>query len=271
MKVVNRLAPVLLTVVALATLTAGSGGQTADPGATLVSVRVRRLLLHDSTMLEGVAKLSSEHLDLSFAFEDILKAKFSDPPASQRRFDLDLENRTISEILDELCRKDGRYAWTRDGLTINVYPTAVSHDKSYLLNRRLAQFELKGVTNAEQAVFSLVSQLPAPFEQIACAQAGGDTSYANRWNGVLRGLTVRQAFNLVARNLGVRGGWIFSGSQDFRTIGFHKGMIQLGDSGNGPDRMNGAQILSVAAYPVRTNTLQWTGTGVTYTSDGPTQ
>ncbi len=31
------------------------------------------------------------------------------------------------------------------------------------------------------------------------------------------------------------------------------------------------QTLSVAGYPVRTNTLQWTSAGVTYTSNGPTQ
>jgi hypothetical protein len=31
------------------------------------------------------------------------------------------------------------------------------------------------------------------------------------------------------------------------------------------------QTLSVAGYPVRTNTLQWTSTAVTYTSQGPTQ
>jgi hypothetical protein len=32
-----------------------------------------------------------------------------------------------------------------------------------------------------------------------------------------------------------------------------------------------AQSLSIAGYEVRTNTLQWTSGGVTYTNDGPTQ
>lgn len=31
------------------------------------------------------------------------------------------------------------------------------------------------------------------------------------------------------------------------------------------------QTIKVAGYPIRTNTLQWTSTGVTYTNDGPTQ
>jgi hypothetical protein len=31
------------------------------------------------------------------------------------------------------------------------------------------------------------------------------------------------------------------------------------------------QTVSVAGYQVRTNTLEWTSVGVTYTSDGPTQ
>ena len=32
-----------------------------------------------------------------------------------------------------------------------------------------------------------------------------------------------------------------------------------------------AQSLSIAGYEVRTNTLQWTSSGVTYTNNGPTQ
>jgi hypothetical protein len=95
-------------------------------------------------------------------------------------------------------------------------------DGLYLMNRRIPQLELKNATDAGETVFAVVAQLPPPFEQIAYAQAGGDTSYTAPWNATFREITVRQAFNLLARHLGTRGGWVFNGSNDFRTVGFHK-------------------------------------------------
>lgn len=199
-----------------------------DLGTTALAKRVPKFSIHDATLLDGIAQLSAGSLELSFAFEDVLTAKFGDPPMPHSRFDLNLENRTISEVLDALCERDVTFQWTRDGSTVNIFPRSTVDDTSYLPNRRLAQFELRRVTDTEQAVFAAAAQLPPPFEQIACVQAGGDTSYAIQWNASFRDLTVRQAFNLIARELGPRGGWVFGGSRDFRTIGFYKGKLQKG-------------------------------------------
>jgi hypothetical protein len=177
--------------------------------------------MRGGTVLDGLAQLSAEPVGVAFAFENILKARVNDPPVPESRFDLILEKGTIKEILDELCRKDDRYTWARDGSTINVYPRATINDNSYLLNRRLKQLELKGVREAGQALFAIVAQLPLPFEQIAFTQAGGDISYPEPWNERLSDLTVRHALNLAARHMGPKGGWILNGSSEFRTVGFH--------------------------------------------------
>jgi hypothetical protein len=214
------------TIVAL--WCAGAHGQTsATPadGASLLSARVPTIIIHNGTLLEGLAQLSVQPVELSLSFEEILKPKASSPPAAEIRFDLDLRNRTISEILDALCSRDRRYAWKLDGFTINVYPQATEGDVAYLMNRHIPRLELKDVKDAGEAMFVVVEQLPRPFEQIAFAQAGGDTSYSSPWTATLADLTVRQAFNLLARHLGSKGGWVFSGSNEFRTIGFHNRQI----------------------------------------------
>jgi hypothetical protein len=199
--------------------TAGVGGSSP------LADRVQSIIVHNGTILDGLAQLSAQSSELSFSFEEILKPKFNDPEAPQVRFDLDVRNRAVSEALDALCERDVRYTWTLDGAAVNVFPRRVEHDSSYLVNRRIPQLELKDLKNAGEAAFAVVAELPPPFEQIAYAQAGGDISYAAPWHASLRNVTVRQAFNLIARQLNTRGGWILSGSVDFRTIGFHNGPI----------------------------------------------
>ncbi len=220
-----RLAAAVVGLTVLLALAADGADSAADPGAAALAARVPIFSIHHATVFDGVAELSSEHTGLSFALEDVLKAKFSDSAVPHSHFDLNLQNRTIREILDALCSKDVTYMWTRDGLTVNVFPRSIVDDSSYLPNRQLGQFDLRGMTDTEQAVFAIVAHLPPPFEQIACAQAGGDTSYAVPWDVTFRNLTIRQAFNLIARHLGSEGGWVLGGSREFRTIGFHKGTI----------------------------------------------
>ena len=221
----GSLAGAWVCLIVLVALAADAQQSAADSGAVALAARVQRFLVHDASILDGIAQLSFEHTELSFAFEGVLKAKFTDPEPPQQHFDLDLENRTLGEIIEALCSKDARYTWTQDGLNVNVFPRSTLNDASYLPNRRLAQFELRHVTNAQQAVFAAAAQLPPPFEQIAFAQAGGETAYGAPWSATFTNLTVRQAFNLIARRLGPRGGWVFGGSREFRTIGFHRGDI----------------------------------------------
>lgn len=209
------------TFVALfVTATVGLGKAQESP-RKMLEARISVFDLRDSTIFDGVARLSAEPTQFAFAFEYILKTRFTDPPIPDVRFTLHLENRTVRDILEALCGYDNRYTWSLDDKTINVYPKSIVGDDSYLMNRRLPNLALRNVVNAESAMFSSVSQLPSPFEQIAFAQAGGTTGYATAWNSTFQNITMRQAMNRIASNLGPHGGWVLSGSNDFRTIGFH--------------------------------------------------
>lgn len=212
----------------LCLFTSGAAVQTKSAsvsGSSPLADRVHSIIVHNGTILDGLAQLSAQSSELSFSFEEILRPNFSDPEAPQVRFNLDIRNRAVSEALDALCERDPRYTWTPDGAAVNVFPRTVEHDSSYLVNRLIPQLELKDPKNAGEAAFAVMAELPPPFEQIAYAQAGGDISYAAPWHARLRNVTVRQAFNLIARQLNTRGGWVLSGSVDFRTIGFHNGPI----------------------------------------------
>jgi hypothetical protein len=199
--------------------------QEKDPGEDALNSKVPRLEVHDGTLFNGIARLSAEPGDLSFSFEFVLAPSHVQAAQPEPIFSVLLENSSVRTILDALCAFDTRYTWSRDKSAINVYPRATVGDGSYLMNRTLPRLDFKGVTNAEDAMFGAVSQLPPPFEQIAFAQAGGDISYSAPWGGTFEGITMRQALNLIARNLGPRGGWVLSGSQDFRTVGFHNRRI----------------------------------------------
>jgi len=216
--------PIIAFVYIATALAAGimnANAQVSSLTGTVLEARVPVFVIQNGTLLDGLAQLSKQSTGLSFTFEQILKTRFSDSLAPEVRFDLSLEKETIKTILNKLCKMDARYTWESDDSTINVYPQAIINDSSYVMNRRLNPLELKNITDADQAVFAIVAQIPPPFEQIALAQAGGNTSYSTPWNETLVNITVRHAFNLVARHMAPTGGWILNGSREFRTIGFH--------------------------------------------------
>jgi len=165
--------PQLLSLIMLLAASVPSmTAQTADRTEGLLDERVPRFEMQDGTLFGGVAKLSAEPSQLSFAFEFILTAHTHNSLAPETRFSLHLENRTIRELLNTLCSFDDRYTWTRDGTTVNVHPKETVNDPSYLMNRKLPKLEFRGIASADDALFAAVKQLPLPFEQIAVAQAG---------------------------------------------------------------------------------------------------
>jgi hypothetical protein len=79
--------------------------------------------------------------------------------------------------------------------------------------------------SADDAVMKMVDQLPGPREQIAVMQVGMSLNFADPWSTTLKSLTVRQVFDLIARQLGPTYGWQSSGAQDFRIVTFHEGLL----------------------------------------------
>ncbi len=200
-----------------------AGEAQVTPADVLLANRVPRFTLADETLLDGLKKLSSGDQPFRFGFESVLKAKFSNPTGPDVRFSMNVENKTVREILDALCSADHRYTWSIDDSFINVYPRTSIEDPHYLLNRKLPRLEVINITDIDQALLAIVRQLPPPLEQIAHAQLGGDASYpAGPWTAAFDNLTVREAMNHLTAHMGPRACWIFHGSLDFRAFAFFK-------------------------------------------------
>jgi hypothetical protein len=201
---------------------------------TRLDTRISDFVLDDESILVGVQRLNSENLQIGFGFEKVLTRRFAAPPVPYPQVSIKLKNPSTREALDALCAADTRYTWSVDGSTVNVYPASITRDPAYLLNRKLDQLTLQGITDLEQGLFAIPKQLPGPLEQIAHAQAGGDTSFpAEPWSVTFKGVTVRQAINRLAEHMGPSSSWVFGGSDEFRRFAFYRGGFhpQLGLSG----------------------------------------
>jgi hypothetical protein len=91
----------------------------------------------DATFMDVVSELSLKPIEgLHLGVEEILRETVPDSPAETPRFSLLLHNNNVREILNAI-RGDGRYMWSQDGRTINIYPKSTLDDEAYLLIRNL--------------------------------------------------------------------------------------------------------------------------------------
>jgi hypothetical protein len=195
--------------------TAADGG-----GEEILKLRVQVFDVQEETILEGVWKLARE-VPFGFGFEKLPTKKFMDPDIPGPKITLHLENSSVREVLDALCDRDGRYLWSSDEMTVNLFPRSVASDRSYLLNRKLEQFRLESVTDVEAGLFAIAGQLPPPSAQIGHVQIGGGDPYPPEpWTATFTSLTVRQVLNRLAAHGGPCGTWISGGTPDLYTFGF---------------------------------------------------
>jgi hypothetical protein len=196
-----------------------------DPVDQVVGV----LELHDQTLLDGLAKLNAV-TDLGYSVELILKEQISSPDVVNPKFTGRIENATLRNALDWLVQLDGRYSWSVGEDMINIFARDTGYaSRSYLFDRKLAKIRYERVKTSDEAVFSTVSQLPGPLEQIAFIQAGGSPKFPKPWTAQYDDISVRQAFNMIARQLGKGWGWTLFGSRDFRVVMFHQ-RLAMGQS-----------------------------------------
>jgi hypothetical protein len=201
---------------------AGNQSKTQSaPENKILDIKVPEFELHNQTLVDGLWKLAQAPGPFAFGYEKVLKKMLADPEIPDPSFSLQLKNKTVREVLDALCQADSRFTWVMDGATVNVFPRAVVNDPSYLLNRKLAKFELKNATDVQDGLLAIVHQLPPPIEQVANAQVGGADPYPQEpWTVTLENVTVRQVINRLAAHGGPCGIWIFGGANDFRSFGF---------------------------------------------------
>jgi hypothetical protein len=223
----NRLkwAPVFAALLLLAGPGIGRGqtpGRQALPKESLLDTKVPTFELENQTLLDGIWKLARGPAPFGFGFEKVLKQKSSDPELPDPRISIQLREKSVREVLEALCQADGRYVWSADGSTINLFPKAVADDPAYLINRKLVRFVLKDATDIQDGLLAIVHQLPPPEEQIAIAQVGGagDPYPPEPWSLTLENRNVREVVNRLAWHGGQCAVWIFGGARDFRAFGF---------------------------------------------------
>jgi hypothetical protein len=141
--------------------------------------------------------------------------------ASNPKFRAKIEGHTVAEVLTWLCTLDPRYTWTRDGNMVNLFPRALRDDKTYFFNRALPAVHFEGVMKADAAAIDVVHQLGDPSENLICLSIGGNLSFAKPWKATFHDITVRQALNRIAQQLGPTYGWQIGGTTRQRLIVFY--------------------------------------------------
>jgi hypothetical protein len=173
--------------------------------------------LKDETIFDEIARLN-QTFDISISIEGILP---SEGTITNPRFTAKLEKQTITNVLSWLCAVDGRYTWTRDGNMANLFPRVFLNDKNYFFNRLLAELNFQGVRESGAAALEVIHQLGDPNENLYFLGIGGTQGFAKPWTASFRNITVRQALNRIAEQLGATYGWQIGGTANQRMIMFH--------------------------------------------------
>lgn len=108
---------------------------------------------------------------------------------------------------------------------MNVFPRDSEQDKSYLFNQILETVNYAGAPDAQKAVFQTVAQLTGPKQQIAILQSGISIAFPHPWTASFKNITVREAIDRIAQQLGPTYAWQFGGGNDFRVITFHRRLL----------------------------------------------
>lgn len=189
-----------------------------------LEVVIDRFDVNDAILRDGLSELSLKGIDgLHLGFEEIIRNKIQDNPRTfSSHFSMHLERKNVRQIIDALCDADGRYTWSQDGASLNVYPRAKRDDTSYLLNLRIEHIEVNAAPNPDQALTPLSKLVPD--QQIGYFGPGlGDNAYADPWNAVFEHVTVRQFINRIAEHIGARTSWVWEGGEQERMFTFLKG------------------------------------------------
>jgi hypothetical protein len=178
---------------------------------------VGRVQLNNESIFSEITRLGQE-FDISISIEGVLptSGQIANP-----KFTAAAENQTIAMALDWLCARDTRYAWIRDGNMVNLLPRSSLNDKSYSFNRILPNLQFQDVRESGVAAMEVVYQLGDPNEQLYFMGVGGTQNFAKPWTAAFHDITVREALNRIAQQLGPSYGWQIGGTTKQRMIMFH--------------------------------------------------
>ncbi len=182
---------------------------------------VPALKLVDQSIVDGVAQLG-EITNVAVAVEFPLGGTISAPAPPLTLVRGTVGPGTLANVLDALCSLDQTFAWDRIGNTVHIFPRAVEKDESYLFNRKIEVLTFQDIPGAQEAIFAAVAQVSGPKQQIAVLQTGTSITFSHSWTASFKDITVREAFDKIAQQLGPTYGWQFGGATDFRVLTFHE-------------------------------------------------
>jgi hypothetical protein len=189
---------------------------TADAPSDPLDQRVGSFELKDETFGDALGRLN-QSFDISVSVEGLLP---TEGVVTNPKFRARIEGHTVTEVLTWLCALDTRYTWARDGNMVNIFPRGSRDDRTYLFNRILPVLQFENVSKADEAAIGVIHQLGDPSEILICLSVGGTQTFAKPWTATFRDITVRQALNRIAQQLGPTYGWQIGGKARQRLIVF---------------------------------------------------
>lgn len=187
---------------------------------------VPTIVLKQQTMFEVFARVF-ESTGISVSVERVLGAE--DASKMDPEFTATLQGGKPSVVLDEVCALDGRYAWSRDENTLNVFPRRLVGDPDYAFNRRTTDFNLSEVTSPAVAAIQAANELSGPRGHLTVLDVGG-FDFPKPWTVTFKGVTLRQAMNRIAEHACSTCGWQLSGTEATPIVMFYR-RLQSGVGG----------------------------------------
>jgi len=202
---------------------------TAAPAPDPLEQRISLLEFKNETLGEALGRVN-QSFDISISIEGVLPEEGT---ITNPKFTATIENRTLAEVFDQLCALDTRYVWTRDGNNVNLFPRANLNDPTYFFNRVLPELRFHDLRKVGDAVVALDHQAGDPSGGVIFMGIGPKQGLASPWTQSFKNITVRQALNRIARQLGPTYGWQIGGTTKARLIVFHYKLearhVELGD------------------------------------------
>lgn len=123
---------------------------------------------------------------------------------------LDLSGKKVGEVLDVLmAAMNDKYYWSEDDRVINIIPVESKGNKSYLLNKQVANLRMNSQTPYQALILLLREVFP---KQISSMESGGPLDPQNPTvedtvDIDIKEGTLRQALNEIVREQGFRWAW----------------------------------------------------------------
>jgi len=210
-----------MCVIGLLLSSTSSSSQTQVKDSDLpdpVEQKVGPIVLKDEYFIEGLAKLNMQTPGVGFAIEFLPGTTNSAPPPDSR-FTTERGAGTVREALDWVCGLDPRYTWKLEGRTINIIPRDRLSDPNYLFNRKLSGLRFVELRKADDSLDKIFKPVARKGESVITLSDAG--SFSKPWSVAFENITVRDALDRVAENLGVGHGWMVYGNEETRIINFY--------------------------------------------------